>query len=329
MSQASSDSAGARHLPFESSGRVAAAIDLGTQTALLLIAERSEAGGFDVLEDHALSARLGAGLVRRGALEDEAIDRTLEILGHFQRRVAQHGVAPEAFTAVGTAVLRRAPDASRFLDRARAELGMEIEVISGEEEARLGFQAVRTDPGNSARPSDGSSPGDLALIDLGGGSVEVVSEEGERRRSFPFGAVTATEEFGFSGHDSSKAGESLDRALAEALSSLEPLGPGARVVAIGGTASNLACLVSGQVSFDPRLADGREVTTEAALEWSERLQGLDLEARRDFAIEPDRAEILPAGLRILGRVLEQLGSKGARVSGRGLRHALVARLLAP
>ena len=301
-----------------------AAIDLGTQTALCLIARRSDGGQLEAIEDHAFSARLGEGLERDGVLQDAAIERTLDVLRTFVRRCELRGVPADRVRAVGTAVLRRAADADRLLDRAAHELGLTIEVLSGEEEARLGHGAAAL----VLAPEDRAR---ALIVDVGGGSTELAWDGGRERISLDVGAVVWTERyFGRGGRGPRLPGgrDAFAAALAQLLEGFPPrVGSDRQVVCLGGTASNLACLEQDLESFDARLAEGATVHAGRAVELAEELLAEDVEARMDRPIEPDRAEILPAGLWILGASLERIGARDARVTGKGLRYGVAREVL--
>ena len=107
-----------------------------SNTALLLVGKVEE-GELFVCEEHGATPRLGAGLARTGCLEDVALERTVEVLRHFVERMDVNGVALHRRRFAGTAVLRRAVDAERLINRVREELGVVLEVLPEEEEARL------------------------------------------------------------------------------------------------------------------------------------------------------------------------------------------------
>lgn len=303
-------------------GQPVAAIDLGTQTALMLIARR-RAGALEVLEDHCFGCGLGRGQSPSGELDSDSVERTLEVLETFARRAREGGVPADRMGAVGTAVLRRASPASEFLEAVRQRAGLEVVVVDEVEEARLGW---------SAAVSAGASE-QTCVIDVGGGSAECVTAGGVQRHSVPMGAVVLTERFlGLDGREPLEPG-GFEALVSKAHEMAEGLPAGAAggegLVLLGGTASNLACLTQDLEVFDHRVAEGAEVSGAEALEWARRVQGLEGEDRLDLPIEPDRASILPAGLAALGAVLERVAEPAARarVTGRGLRYAVARELL--
>lgn len=299
-------------LPDADPDNAVAAIDLGTQTALLVIARTGADGALDVLEDHAFAARLGEGMGPEGELAPESVARTLDVLATFARRTQLHGLTSERVRCVGTAVLRRAADADAFLARARAECGLTIEVVDGSEEARLAWSGAVGERGAQA------------LVDIGGGSTEIVTDAGRTVRSIDVGARWLDDAL-------ARIGPGADpRALvADAFDRHDGLAPvPGEIVVAGGTGVNLGSLVAGGVAFDHRVADGRAITASDAAHWAERLSALELEDRLDHPIEPARAQVLPAGLWILAGVLERLAPHVARVTTRGVRHGVAQRLLA-
>src|SRR3954452_17569871 len=148
-----------------------ATIDIGTNTALLLVAS---GGGPDVtvLEDRAEITRLGRGIGQNGALDSEAIARTLTVLREFAAAARRHDAR---IAAIGTEALRRAANAAAFLEPAAEILGTQVEVIDGEREAALTFRAVVESFADIGR-------GELIVVDIGGGSTEIVLASDGRAR---------------------------------------------------------------------------------------------------------------------------------------------------
>lgn len=301
-----------------------AAIDVGTNSAKLLVA-RSNGAELEVIEDRANTPRLGEGLAGNGAISDQAARRGLAAIEELLAVARELGVAPARTRAVGTAVFRRASNARAFVDRVRTELGATIEVLSEAEEARLGYAAVRA----------GGAAAETLIVDVGGGSSEVVSDGGRERRSIPVGAVVLTERWiGLGGRAPLEDGpapswEALRQDVERASRAL-PAGVAAHaeVVVLGGSGSNLGCLHMGLERFDPLRPEGLSIPTGAADHWARILAPLSPEERLRWPLEASRAEILPAGLFCLAGVLERLGARQVRLSGRGLRYGLARELLA-
>ena len=300
-------------------GDLAAAVDLGTNTALLLVG-KVEVGALVVVEEHGATPRLGAGLARSGRLEEGALERTMEVLRHFVERMDINGVPANRRRFVGTAILRRASDSVRLVDRAREELGIELEVLPEEEEARLSYAAVVESEG---------SP-EVVVIDVGGGSTELAWDEGREAASIPIGAVVLTETWlGLSGSSALEEGgwDGLLQAVEDEACALpEGIVGSSECVLVGGAAVNLACLDQDLEGFDVRLADGHEISLGALIKSRDYVAGLDLKERLELPVEPGRAEILPAGLACFAAVMTRIGADQGRATTRGLRHSLVFEL---
>lgn len=298
----------------------AAVIDLGTNTALLVVARRGAGGAMEVLEECLRTPRLGEGLARTGSLAPAALERALAALRELGARMDAHAVAPQRRRIVGTAALRRAGNAAELIERARRELGLVVEVLPEDEEAALGYEAAT---GGGLRPA-------RAVIDVGGGSSELAWEGGRRRVSVPLGAVVLEELAPGSPAERERLLEAALRAVPAGLAAPQtggPAGADGGVLLVGGTAANLASLVLGRARFELAGLEGCRVRAEQARAWAERLEALSPQRRLALPIEAERAPILPAGLQLLAALLERIGAAEARVTLRGLRHALVERLL--
>ncbi|MEY2805937.1 MAG: hypothetical protein ACK57N_05460 [Planctomycetia bacterium] len=290
-----------------------AAIDLGTNTALLHIARMAPDGRLETVEDLCRTPRLGSGLAKHGVLDREARERAFEVLGEYARRIEQLGVPPARVRAVGTACLRKARDGAAFAAEVRARLGLPLEVLSEEAEARLSALAARA-AGVDAR---------CVVVDVGGGSTEVACEELGLRWSRPIGAVVLTETY--LGDEPLAPGgyAALEVEARRACATLpEGLARGREVVVVGGTGVNLACLHLGLSRFDPLAAESCRIPAEAAGRIGRVLAAESLQARRARPMEAERAEILPAGLACLAAALERLAAQTFRTTTKGLRHGL-------
>ena len=302
-----------------------AAIDLGTNTALLLVARSAPGHELEVLTQDCKTVRLGE---RRAAadggaqdsLVPEAVERTLRALESFKGRAVELGVAPDRLRVTATEVLRRASDATAFVQRCAEELGLGIDILSGSEEARLGRLAL------------GPSGAEASVtLDVGGGSTEVAGARPEEQISAPVGALVLTERFlGMELREPLDTGgaPALWEQVRTAFECFEEGFAGERtVVLLGGSASNLACLEKGLVHFDPLQIEGTRIDVAAARAWAERLIDMPLEDRGRLPIESQRAEILPAGLVCIAAGLERIGAREARISALGLRHGVALELL--
>lgn len=295
-----------------------ASIDIGTNTVKLTLVERDDAGRFAPLVDISCTTRLGEGLLANH-LRETAIRRTLDALREYLEICRAHGAAQIA--AVGTAALRSAANRDEFLARAR-ELGVEVEVISGEEEARLSFLAVRRDP-------RWRSAERLLVVDIGGGSTEVIISDSRglgmgERVSLPLGAVRLTEMALHSDPPSIRQMETANRAAEAALQDLNLPAANYAAVGVGGTFVNMAAVHLRLAEHDPERLHGTllmlaDVEAQVAL-YAERTVE---ERKRIVGLEPSRADIILAGAIILCQALCKMRLEAIAVSCRGLRWGLL------
>lgn len=296
-----------------------AAIDVGTNTALCLVARARADGSLETLGEWCLTPRLGAGLIANGTLDPRSSERALAALREFAAHIGAHGIPNSRVRAVGTACLRRALDGRAFARRVARETGIALEVIDELEEARLGEVAIA---------SAGAGP-EAVVVDVGGGSSEVACRELGLRISLPIGAVLLTESAASAGQDARAVWERMHAEAQHATSTIRAGIASARAVwAIGGTAVNLGACAARLAEFDPRAVEGVRVGALDVAAWAERLALCSREERLAWPIEPERADILPAGLALLSAILVRLEAREVRICTLGLRHALACELLA-
>lgn len=293
-----------------------AGVDVGTNSLLLLIADLDGAALRPVL-DRSDITRLGEGVDSTGLLSPGAAARTLDMLAEYARACADHQV--DAIAAAGTSALRDARNRDDFIARA-ASLGIAIEVITGEREAELTYADVAAGHGRAGEP--------LALLDIGGGSTELVTGAGgrvQRRLSLDIGSNRLTERVPLS--DPPTAAE-LRSLRDTALAALRLPAVDGGLVGTGGTITSLAAILLGCEPYDAE-AVGRSVLSQAtATELVERLASLTLaERERLSGLEPKRAPVIVAGAVLVEQCLHRLGRDELAVSTGGLRYAL-ARLAA-
>jgi len=297
-----------------------AALDVGTNSVLMLVAEPAPGGGPRRLFDRSHVTRLGEGLARSGRIGAAGEARTLEALREFARQARALGV--ERAAAVGTMCLRTAENAAGFMARARAESGFELEAISGQAEARLTFRGVTAElPARAER---------LALLDPGGGSTEVTFGQGgaapriERQTSLDVGVVGLTERFLRADPVAPAELAALRAYLAdEGYAGVRPERPFDLLVAVGGSATTLAAVELALEPYDPDRVHGLRLSRADLERLLARLVALPVAERARLpGLEPKRAEVLPAGAAILLALLDKLGADSLVVSDRGLRHGL-------
>jgi exopolyphosphatase/guanosine-5'-triphosphate,3'-diphosphate pyrophosphatase len=304
-------------LGLGSGGQRYAAIDVGTNSVKLHVAERGPDGGWQTVADRAEVTRLGEGLDEAGRLGEEAIRRTADAIAAMVAEARAAGAVEIA--AVGTAGLRKAPNRDELLGLVRERCGLEIEVISGEEEARLAFAAA---VGGLDLPD-----GTIVVFDTGGGSSQFTFGQDGRvddQFSVEVGAARFTERFGL---DRAVDESALSEARSAIATDLAFLGERPRpdaLVGMGGAVTNLAAVAKELAEYEPEAVQG------AVLEASEIDRQIELyrsrsadERREIVGLQPKRAEVILAGALIVRTVLEKLGRDSLVVSDRALRHGLL------
>lgn len=300
--------------------RRVATIDIGTNTVLLLVAERGDGGALRAVEEAATITRLGEGVDRTRRLAPAAIERTTACLSTYAGRVRALDVGEIA--VVGTSAMRDAAGGEEVRRAVRDLLGVEARVVSGAEEARLAFRGAMS---GLAVPAGGR----VAVFDIGGGSTEIVLGEWRETpdvtwsESIDIGSVRLTER-----HAEDHA--AIAQAAREALAGVPGLGHGVIPVGIAGTMTTLAAVALGIVPYDGAKVHGCELSRAMLEDVVHRLAAMDVESRRRVpGMEPKRADVIVAGGWIALALVEHWSAPAVRVSDRGVRWGLAEELLAP
>jgi exopolyphosphatase / guanosine-5'-triphosphate,3'-diphosphate pyrophosphatase len=294
-----------------------AVIDVGTNSVKFHVGERDPFGTWRAIVDRAEVTRLGENLEHAGAIAAEPLERTVAAIADMVEEARRHQV--QATAAVGTAGLRIARNREEVIAAIRARTGVMVEVISGEEESRLAYLAVRA--------GLGVTEGSLVVFDTGGGSSQFTFGRGpqvQERFSVPVGAVRYTERFGLAGVVDPGV---LDDALAAISADLACLDGRPRpdaAVAMGGAVTNLTAVQLGLATYDPDQVQGAVLDRAEIDRQIELYRSRDAEARRGIVgLQPKRAEVILAGACIVRTIMDKLGQQTLTVSDRGLRHGLL------
>ncbi len=304
-----------------------AAIDVGSNSIRCLIAELGEDGHLQIIDDLKDQPRLARGLSATGLLAPDSVERALESLGRMVQAAERRGAARVALVA--TAAVRDAANGAEFAERVKKEIGIPLEVIDGETEARLAFLSVREHfPIRRGR---------AVVADIGGGSLELVLAVGglvDRVVSLPFGAVRLTEQY-LSEPDDTVAGvRRLRSAVRQKLRRVVPSREWAtaKLFGSGGTFTNLARIAAAREHGGVPSAGvhGTAVPLpelQRILEW---LESLSVEERSKVpGLNAERADIIVAGLAVAAEVLELFDAPKVTVSAFGLREGLLVHLARP
>ncbi|MCC7362909.1 MAG: Ppx/GppA family phosphatase [Dehalococcoidia bacterium] len=291
------------------SSRIAAVVDVGSNSIRLLVARELSDTAFEVIDEERSYARLGEGQVE-GVLTSEGMARGTAAM----RVVAQVAAAyePSYVLAAGTEALRRAPNAGEFVDRVRDETGITIRVLSADEEAHASYLGTV----NSTMLRDG------AIVDIGGGSLELIRVR-ERAmvdaQSVPLGAIYATEKY--FAHDPPTAKEV--RALRKAVRQQLEISPEPVLFGVGGAVRNLARIVRLRRRYPLRRLHGLVIEQRELARLVRDLLAVPSEGRRRIpGVAANRADILPAAAVVIQEVMLSAGAERLEVSGQGLREGL-------
>jgi exopolyphosphatase/guanosine-5'-triphosphate,3'-diphosphate pyrophosphatase len=297
---------------------LAAGIDLGSNTFRLLVA-RCSAGRLEPLEKKLITVRLARGLTDDKFLRDESLVKAFKALACFRKILDLHAV--QHLRICGTEALRTAQNSEAFLQKALEIIGDPIEIITSREEAELTLDgavaAIAT-----ARPET------MLLIDVGGGSTELILSEVShetRIRSLSIGAVSLTEQFFHETRIKEEAAlklqDSLIQSLQPAIEDLQLHGLKKKIMVLGcgGTATTMAALDLNQAQYDAGLVQGHILQAGSIDALWEKFSMLSASERNRFpGLENGRGEILPAGIMIYQTLLKLLGLKHMSVSDAGL-----------
>jgi exopolyphosphatase / guanosine-5'-triphosphate,3'-diphosphate pyrophosphatase len=300
--------------------RRVAVIDIGTNTLLLLVGERQAGGRLRVLHDACGFGRLGRGLDRSGVLADEAVARSLDILREY--RAIIDGLEVDAVAAVGTQALREARNSDSFTVPATEILHIPIEIIAGHREAELVYRAVATE-----FPALTSAP--VVVADVGGGSTEVIVAGNGGVTSFnsvPIGSVRLAERHLHGDPPAPGEVQALFADIDRALSGLD-LPAEVRVVGTSGTATSIATIAQAMPGYERGRVHGFTMPVESVAQQLSRLLSLRLDERRALpGLEPQRADVIAAGVAIFARLLQRVRARDFMVSDCGVRWGMAYEL---
>lgn len=302
-----------------------ASIDVGTNTVRLLVADAEEPASYRAVFQEQVITRLGERLQETGQLSPTPVERTLEVLQRFVQTAKDLGA--KEIVAVATSAAREAKNRAEFLDRARRELGLEVQVISGEDEATLTAIGVSH--------ALGPDQTNMMIVDIGGGSTEFTAiGQGKitSHISLPMGVVKLTEAHLKSDPppvvELEAASTSIRESLRQVPASLVPP-PGAILVATAGTPTTLAAIDLGLASYDAERVTGHRVSRGRIQELLDYFCSLPLADRSQIVgLEPARADVIVAGALLIREVMKRFRYDELTVSDGGLREGVLLHHLA-
>ncbi len=299
-----------------------AAIDIGTNSMRLVVAEALRDASYRILDEEREPTRLGRSLQATGQLDPEAIEQSLSALRRF-KQIAE-GFNVDELRAIATCAVREATNGGDFCRRAQEDIGLEIEVISAEKEADLAFYSVRRNFDLQGKT--------MVMADIGGGSTEIVLASGPLVEAiFPtdLGAVRLSEMFGGQatlGDDYEHLLAYIDRRLRKKTKKLK-LQPHV-LIGSGGTFTNVASMMMAAKNQSNLPMRGYQVSWAELRHLLDRLRKMSPKARRNVpGLNADRADIIVAGLAIIDRLLHRFDLNSMLIHNGGVRDGLILSMI--
>ncbi len=300
-----------------------AAVDIGSNSVRMEAAEVVDGAPPRILASERQVTRLGASVFRGGRISQESMDMICGVLNTMSQQYKRLDI--KAMRAVATAAVRDAGNQHEFLARASAALGADVEVISGQEEARLIHLGVKS---RWPHPKER-----FLIVDIGGGSAEIIFSENERigqAFSKPLGALRLQELFLKSDPPKPAELHRLEEYIEERIgSAVRRIGPSHidRVVGTSATASAVVCAINRIPRTRRDESDRRRATTAQVRKLYRDISALDISTRQKITgIGPRRAEIIVPGTAVLLHVLEAFHMPALFYSAAGVRDGIIADL---
>lgn len=296
-----------------------AALDLGTNTFLCLIAEVDSSGIREVYKDLSQVVRLGQGVDKSGEFHPEALRRAKDCLAEFKKEIDNHKV--DQILAMATSAARDAKNGAELFEIGR-ELGIPMKIISGDDEARITYMGATVGLQGKNKVT--------LVVDVGGGSTEFIIGKGQQIQfgiSLNLGGVRLTDRFIKNQPVSPKERSDLNSFIqAETKDLIARLSKEniEEVIAVAGTPTSLAALEVG--GFDEKKVDGFFLPEERLRYWVEEFARTTVEEKKARYQLGGRADIIFAGATILLSVIEGLHLKGMTVTTKGVRYGVALEM---
>lgn len=302
-----------------------ATIDIGTNTVLLLVAERGPGGELVAVEERATITRLGQGVDKTRRLAPEAIARTNAALDDYAAVIDRLGA--KRVDVVGTSAMRDAGGGEEVRGHVKARLGVEARTISGDEEARLTFAGALSGIRDLATGTK------VRVFDIGGGSTEVVhgergSDELAYAHSYDVGSVRLTERHVTADPPTAEEMAAMRASAKAAFASVPAYASDVPPVGIAGTMTTLAALSLEMADYDGARVHGLTLPVTEMERVAKELAAVPLVERSKLpGLEPKRADVIVAGSLIALAYLEHVGAEAVTISDRGVRWGLAEALV--
>lgn len=296
-----------------------AAIDIGTNSVRMLIANRKK-NKITTVKDFLEAPRLGEGLTKSKFLNFQAINRTIIVLKKFVEISKNYNI--NGIRAVSTAVLREAKNADEFIEKVKNATGLNVIVVSGSKEAELVFKGVHLTSNEKQQLTH-------VLIDIGGGSTEVIIQEPNEEiaySSFNIGSVKITEmflsHFPYKMDDILAASEHISHIFRYLIFETKPL-----LIGLGGTVTTFSAINQQLENYDSSQIDNSRITKKKIGEIINELSIASLKERNNIIGLPrDRADIILGGGLILNELVNRTKVKSILVSEKGILYGVISEM---
>lgn len=298
-----------------------AAIDIGSNSIRCIVVEVDKQGKFRILDDEKETVRLGEGIVKNNAISEGAWERAMTALSRMKKIIDGCGVM--GIETAATSAVRRASNGEAFVKAVADNIGLRIAVISGDEEAELAALSAQNN-----FDMEGKS---YAMVDIGGGSAEIVTSLGnhiDKIYSLELGAVVLTEKFLTSDPIKREEFLRLRKHIRKTLKASFPAEeiPIHCLLGSGGTMTSIAAMVMAQHKEEYGSVHGSEVYHTQVVHLLASLLGKDLKARKAVpGLQPDRADIIVAGVTVVAELMRHLKTNLLKVNERGIREGLILK----
>ncbi|MBF0452221.1 MAG: Ppx/GppA family phosphatase [Candidatus Magnetomorum sp.] len=294
-----------------------AIIDIGTNSIKFCVAQIMDSENYSIIVDTVHITRIGEHLYQTGLISIDAMKRNVDKINELSLKAHQLGA--DDICAVGTMALRKAKNADIFIKRIKEKCNLDIRILSGDDEARITYQA--------AISSIKTSPVNTVVFDSGGGSTEFTfgwGQEIKKRISIDIGAVLITEKFFC---DDPVKPEQLSLAqdhIVQQFRKYDLSGPVDQLIGLGGAVTTMAAVKHKMNTFDPGCIQGTLLSRQDVAEQMKAYSSQPLEKRKTIpGLQPGREDIILAGACIINGIMLQLRCNSLIVCNRGLRHGLI------
>lgn len=299
-------------------------IDLGSNTARLILADVLENGHFQIVDQLKEAPRLGEGMERDGFLKPARIQETIRTLKMFRKLCDVNGI--ERIIAVATAAVRRAKNQRSFLDEVSATCGLKLRVLSAEEEAIYVYRGVI----NTMDIPKG------IILEIGGGSTKIIYYNRRNLLNYetlPFGAITLTELFAGDGLTPEQQAEKVEEFFTEHLKNMEWLkevDPETQLIGVGGSFRNLCRMTKIMKKYPLRTIHNYVVQGSDFKHVYDLIKTLDLDRKKKIkGLSSGRADILPSALAAISAFKKYMNLDNMVISGSGLRTGILFNYAVP